>query len=485
MDEVTVESLLDTRTAEAPCEPCRLAHGVQLGEWRVEAYLGAGLSAEVYRVTNMRFAQEGALKLLVDSSRGLRERFLMESDAIRFLSLKALPRFLGSGEHAGMPYYVMEYLQPLPDPMPRGEVPSFMNKVAKAVQMLHDAGYIHRDLKPANLLRRRNGDPVLIDLGLIKKRDRGVVDQIVRRGRDISMIDGKPVGVGTVDYAAPEQLLKGESSVQSDVFALGKVLRTFYEGRPPRGIQRIVQKATSEQPADRYPSADAFAAALRHLERRPITLSLLAAVAVAFAAFTPMMLPSLAELVRQIINPPQRILSRKPNETDVAYLRRMLPLAEQGDDAARIIVAEMYFYGRGTDVDKEEAVRWYRLAAVAGEADAQASLGQCLFHGNGCAVNREEAAYWWRQAAEQGNLAGMNDLALCYLNGFGVEKDQKAGFEWAMKAAVRGHPPAQTMVGECYLHGFGVEVDVRLGETWLYRASRQDNKRAQKLLRDR
>ena len=59
------------------------------------------------------------------------------------------------------------------------------------------------------------------------------------------------------------------------------------------------------------------------------------------------------------------------------------------------------------------------------------------------------------------------------------------GFDLAMKAALRGHAPAQTLVGECYLDGLGVEADEERGEMWLYRAARQDNKRAQMLLRYR
>ena len=223
-----------------------------MDEWRVVAYLGSGLSSEVYRVINMRYGREGALKLLVDASRGLKERFVAESNAIRFLTLKALPRFMGSGDWNGSLYYVMEYLQPLPDPMPRRDVPGFMNKVAKAVQMLHEAGFVHRDLKPGNILTRANGEPVLIDLGLAKRLGAGVSDPVVRHGRGISIVDGRPVGVGTLDYAAPEQLLKGEFSVQSDVFAMGKILRALYDGKPPGNIKPIIRRATREQPSDRY-----------------------------------------------------------------------------------------------------------------------------------------------------------------------------------------------------------------------------------------
>jgi hypothetical protein len=62
-----------------------LVRGEIVDEWRVEAYLGRGLSAEVYRVTNVRFGHDGALKLLVDGSRGLAARFATEADALRFL----------------------------------------------------------------------------------------------------------------------------------------------------------------------------------------------------------------------------------------------------------------------------------------------------------------------------------------------------------------------------------------------------------------
>ena len=459
--------------------------GSVVDEWRVVAYLGSGLSAEVYRVINMRFGQEGALKLLVDGSRGLRERFVAEANAIRFLTLKALPRFMGSGTWNGSPYYVMEYLQPLPEPMPRRDVPKFMNNVAKAVQMLHEAGFVHRDLKPGNILTRANGEPVLIDLGLLKRRGVGVSDPVVRHGRGISIVDGRPVGVGTLDYAAPEQLLKGESSVQSDVFAMGKVLRALYEGRLPRSVKPIVRRATRELPNDRYASANDFASAIRH-RNVPLWIGLavlgLAALAASLYPYFRPRLVSAADSFVKWQRPRVESVLKRPDEQDVAYFSRILPIAEHGNPEAQTSVAEAYFHGRGVATNRAEAVRWYTVAAEAGYAPAQASLGLCAFRGWGRRKDVDEAVRWYRLAARQGELSAMNNIAFCLLHGIGVEKDEAKGFQWALEAAHRGFAPAQTLAAECYLDGRGVEQDVERAEAWLYRAARLGNRRAKMLL---
>lgn len=469
-------------------ETGRLARGTVVGEWRVEVFLGSGLSAEVYRVTNVRMKCEGALKLLVDETRGLKERFIDEADAMRYLALPSLPRFLGSGEHDGVPYYVMEYLHPVEERMSGESFSRLMIKIADAVHELHEAGYIHRDLKPGNIMRRANGDVVLIDLGLLKKKGIGVTDPVVRHGKSISIIDGRPVGVGTLDYAAPEQLLKGEFSVASDVFSLGKILQHFYGGRVPRKLRYAVRRATRDAPGDRFPSAKAFAAAIR---RRHYPAFFATSVLCGFfvlAGTYPLWKQTVADFVRPWTVPQENVLGKlvpRADENDADYFRRIKPLAEKGNVEAEISLAEAYFYGRGTPTNRPEAVRWYTKAANAGDPSAQASLGLCAFHGWGCGKDRRIAVEWYLKAAKAGNPGAMNDLAYCYLHGFGTEKDVSKGFDWAMKAAERGHHPSQTMVAECYLDGIGVEKNVERAETWLYRAARLGNKRAQMLLRTR
>lgn len=504
-----LEGLLAARPKERLSHG-RLALGTVVGSWRVEAFLGTGRSAEVYRVTHVRMGGEGALKLLVDASHGLGERFQLEMDVLRTLAIPSLPRFFAADTYEGRPYYVMEYLQPLNLPLARREVVPFMLSLADGVGALHAAGYLHRDLKPANILRRRSGEPVLIDLGLVK-RMRSAEDASAPDRTGVSIVNGQRLAVGTRGFASPEQLLEGRASVRSDIYALGKVMRACYTDASrgartriiPRRIRAVIRKACAEDPEERYASVVGFAAALRRCRRplSPFIWGLMVSVVSMFlgwctlvgAAFlssrpcdedTPSSPPP---AVSQTTPPPaaETVLEREPGESEESYLARMRTLAEGGNSAAQCLVGEAYFYGRGTAQDYAAAVHWYAQAAEAGEVGALASLGLCNLRGWGCAVNLRKAAYWFHRAAKAGHLGSMVDLAFCYHTGCGVARDDATAFAWAMKAAVRGHRRGQCMVGEFYLDGIGVEKDTRRADDWLQRAARQGDERAQNLLMTR
>ena len=70
--------------------------------------------------------------------------------------------------------------------------------------------------------------------------------------------------------------------------------------------------------------------------------------------------------------------------------------------------------GRGVAWDDAEAVRWYRLAAEQGDADAQYSLGNMNAEGRGVARDDAEAVRWYRLAAEQGYARAQNRLGAMY-----------------------------------------------------------------------
>ena len=490
---LSIEGLLSARPAEKVTGGGVIPLGTSISGWRVVAFVGKGRSAEVYRVVNSAMGGEAALKLLIDGSRGLAERFRLEMDVVRTLPLQSLPRFFGDGVFDGRPYYLMEYLQPLILPLPRREIVPFVSALARAVGDLHSAGYLHRDLKPANILRRRNGEPVLIDLGLVKRI--GGADAASPEPSGVSYIDGRRVVVGTPGFAAPEQLISGEASFRSDVFALGEMLKACGGKNLGHAARRVIRFATMADPEERYPDAATFESAVRRLERSPrgLAVSVAAAclaVVLALAFFRPLRGPVATPHVPPAAPVPRpetaaMSLTRQPGESEEAHLRRLVAEAEKGSAAAQCAAAEAYYHGRGAPTNRFEAVRLYRLAAEKDYTGAQVSLGNCLLRGIGCDKDQDEAVIWLLKAANNGNLGAMVDLAFCFRNGIGVDKDMKEAFDWAMKAAESGHAAAQTFIGECYLEGYGVPVDQRRADDWLQRAARQGNERAKMLLRTR
>lgn len=160
-------------------------------------------------------------------------------------------------------------------------------KVAAALGAVHQASLIHRDVKPANILLRRNGQPVLVDFGLVRLT-----------GREISRSGSF---AGTPAYSAPEQL-RGDTDIgpTADVYGLGVTLyecltlatpfagrtttdqlRRIEEGRcpplrrvapgVPRDLETIVARAMEVDAARRYPHASAVADDLqRLLDLQPI-----------------------------------------------------------------------------------------------------------------------------------------------------------------------------------------------------------------------
>jgi uncharacterized protein len=88
--------------------------------------------------------------------------------------------------------------------------------------------------------------------------------------------------------------------------------------------------------------------------------------------------------------------------------------------------------------DYAEAVRWYRLAADQGNADAQAGLGYMYALGHGVPSDYVEAVRWFRLAADQGNAKAQAGLGLMYAEGMGVPEDLVLAYMWLNLAAAQG-----------------------------------------------
>ena len=260
-----------------------VSDGTLIGEWKVVGFLGCGGTSEVYRVVRtdkqgMRATARGgdipvaadkppvasaALKLLTRPDESARRRFAAEVSLMAGRNVPAAPHCYAAGDHDGHPYVVIELLEPLEVPSSEKGIAAYLLAVCDAVAALHLAGYVHRDLKPKNIMRRPGAtrlraSVVLIDFGLAKDTAQS---SCPRSG--VSIVGGKPVGVGTPDYAAPEQWLGGEASPASDIHALGRIANNAFNGKPPRNWSAIIRCATSSIPEQRYKSVEEFAAAIR------------------------------------------------------------------------------------------------------------------------------------------------------------------------------------------------------------------------------
>jgi hypothetical protein len=104
----------------------------------------------------------------------------------------------------------------------------------------------------------------------------------------------------------------------------------------------------------------------------------------------------------------------------------------------------MYKRGQGVPKDYKTAVKWYRLAAEQGLADAQTNLGFMYSKGRGVTQNKKTAVKWFRLAAEQGYADAQYNLGAMYYAGDGVKKDNIYAHMWWNILASSGDKEAVT-----------------------------------------
>ena len=243
--------------------------------------LGTGGMAVVYKARCHRLNRLVAIKILKDDfsqDEEFRRRFHDESRAVAMLSHANIVSVYDVSTSDDADYIVMELIDgiTLKQYMEKKgvlnwkETLHFAMQIAKALDHAHSRGIVHRDIKPHNVMVLKNGAVKVTDFGIAR---------VMSKSNTLTK-----EALGSVHYISPEQAKGGRVDSRSDIYSLGIVMYEMMTGRPPYdgespvavaiqhingkpqmpstlnpnipgGMEQIIVKAISQEPAKRYSTA--------------------------------------------------------------------------------------------------------------------------------------------------------------------------------------------------------------------------------------
>lgn len=208
-----------------------LGRGDMIAGYRVDDMIGVGGMAIVYRAEQVSLGRRVALKVLsprLGGDEAFRERFRREGKSAAALHHPNVVTIFDSGEAEGRLFIAMLLVEgsTLAEVMAGAglsadETVSLLRPIGSALDAAHALGLVHRDVKPQNVLLDEAGHPYLADFG-IAKGSAGVGGLTPTGGF-----------VGSLNYAAPEQIRGGAATATTDVYALSAVLYQCLTGQVP------------------------------------------------------------------------------------------------------------------------------------------------------------------------------------------------------------------------------------------------------------
>jgi len=356
--------------------------------YRIEALVGRGGMATVYRAVDLRHDRVVAIKVMnPDFAETVgRDRFLREIRITAGLSHPHILALHDSGDAADprdstggrLLFYVMPFVDGVslrerlgaPPRLSLHEVRKIIREVGSALSYAHSRGIVHRDIKPENILLAgySPGDAEASWNTLVA--DFGIAAPTAMRAEHLT---GTGVVVGSPQYMSPEQAVGDRVDHRSDIWALGSVVYEMLEGAPPRGvpsfkrrasptIARAVLRALATDPANRFADVREFVDAI---EAR--------AKATAWLWMRPLLWASAAALVALVAA--WTALSRRPVARGRAMTKDTLALALYNRGRANVATRNasnvreaISEFSRAIERDSGFALAWSGLARAASMA---------------------------------------------------------------------------------------------------------------------
>lgn len=243
------------------------------GRYRIEAIVGTGGMAVVYRALDTQLNEVVAIKVLrpeYETDMEFVRRFSREAEAAAKMSHENIVNLLDVGIEGDMRYIVMEYVDGLtlkemireegrihPDVALRMTI-----RILAAVDHAHRNGIVHRDIKPQNILVDKKGRVRVADFGIARLK-----------ASQTTQIDQNGSAMGSVHYLSPEQARGEVADEQSDLYSVGIVLYEMLTGSVPFDGDTTISvalKHVSEEPASMRSRASEVSRALDEVVMRAL-----------------------------------------------------------------------------------------------------------------------------------------------------------------------------------------------------------------------
>ena len=268
------------------------------GRYEILEVIGVGGMAVVYKARCHRLNRLVAIKILKDDyfqDEEFRRRFHAESQAVAMLSHPNIVSVYDVSSSDAADYIVMELIDgiTLKQYMEKKgvlnwkETLHFAIQIGKALDHAHSRGIVHRDIKPHNVMVLKNGSVKVADFGIAR---------VMSKSNTLTK-----EALGSVHYISPEQAKGGRVDSRSDIYSLGVVMYEMMTGRPPfdgespvavaiqhingnaampstlnpnipGGLEQIIMKAMSRNPAMRYPTEAAMLYDMDEFRKNPAIL---------------------------------------------------------------------------------------------------------------------------------------------------------------------------------------------------------------------
>ncbi len=214
--------------------------GKTIDKYRIDARLGSGGMATVYRARHQFLEKDYAVKVLhgqIAADHTMSKRFQREAKTlgqIKHPNVVSVDNF--DATPAGLLYMVMEFVDgptlaqvlKAEGALPPARAADIVRQIATGLQAAHRKGFVHRDLKPGNVMLLQDE----VEGEMVKLMDFGLVRIVTPDATDTQLTqDGQ--FFGTPMYMAPEQITGNEVSPATDLYALGVMLYQMLTGRPP------------------------------------------------------------------------------------------------------------------------------------------------------------------------------------------------------------------------------------------------------------